>query len=65
VAELEKLAAALDPQGNLPLALCGSVALRLAPLFSGTIRARCVSPQGDAADGALLMIRGALTEMGS
>jgi glucosamine kinase len=65
VAELEKLAAALDPQGQLPLALCGSVALRLAPLFSGTIRARCVSPQGDSADGALLMIRGALTEMGS
>lgn len=63
-AELEKLAHALDPSGRLPLALCGSVARRLAGHFSGTIRARCVEPQGDSADGALLMIGRALTEMG-
>ncbi|WP_349740442.1 BadF/BadG/BcrA/BcrD ATPase family protein [Roseateles cavernae] len=65
VAELERLALALDPQGQLPLALCGSVALRLAPLFSDSIRTRCVAPQGDSAAGALLLVRGALTEMGS
>lgn len=64
VAELEKLAVALDPTGRLPLALCGSIARRVAAHFSGTIRARCVEPQGDSADGALLMIGRALTEQG-
>jgi glucosamine kinase len=64
VVELEKLALALDPAGRLPLALCGSVAQRLAPFFSDVLRARCVAPQGDSAHGALLMIARALTEMG-
>ncbi|MFY8116331.1 MAG: BadF/BadG/BcrA/BcrD ATPase family protein [Roseateles sp.] len=64
VAELERLALALDPSGRLPVALCGSIARRVAAYFSGTIRARCVEPQGDSADGALLMIGRALTEMG-
>ena len=64
VAELETLALALDPQGQLPLALSGSIALRLAPYFSDTIRARCVSPQGDSADGALHLVRGELQRLG-
>lgn len=64
VLELEKQAQALDPEGRLPLALCGSIALRLAPQFSETIRARCVAPLGDSADGALHLVRSALTEMG-
>lgn len=64
VAELEKLAAALDPSGDLPMALCGSIALRLGPLFSPALRQRCVPPQGDSAAGALLMIRRAISEMG-
>ena len=42
--------------------LAGSVAQRLAALFSGNIRARCVSPQGDSADGALRLVRGALSD---
>ncbi|MDH0864854.1 BadF/BadG/BcrA/BcrD ATPase family protein [Mitsuaria sp. GD03876] len=62
VAELEQLALALDPSQQLPLSLAGSVAQRLAALFSGNIRARCVSPQGDSADGALRLVRGALSE---
>ncbi len=62
VAELEQLALALDPSQQLPLSLAGSVAQRLAGLFSGNIRARCVSPQGDSADGALRLVRGALSE---
>jgi glucosamine kinase len=65
VAELEKLAHALDPEASLPLALCGSVALRLAPHFSGTMRARCVSPQGDSADGGLHLARSALQRIES
>lgn len=64
VAELERLALALDPAAELPLALCGSIALRLAPNFSGTIAGRCVSPQGDSADGALHLVRSALQRLG-
>lgn len=60
VLELERLAQALDPEGVLPLALCGSIALRLSSEFSGTIRARCVAPEGDSADGALHLVRSAL-----
>jgi glucosamine kinase len=63
VAELEQLALALDPDQQLPLALAGSIAQRLGERFSGNIRARCVSPQGDSADGALRLIRGALSDL--
>jgi glucosamine kinase len=56
VAELEGLALSLDPQAELPLALAGSIALRLRPHFSGNMRARCVESKGDSADGALLLI---------
>ena len=62
VFELEKLAHALDPDASLPLALCGSVALRLAPEFSAVLRARCVPPQGDSADGGLHLVRGVLQQ---
>jgi glucosamine kinase len=65
VIELEKLADALDPQGGLPLALAGSLALRLAPRFSERVRARCVAPQGDSAMGALHLIRAVLDEVGA
>lgn len=57
VAELERLALALDPEADLPLALAGSIALRLAPNFSPALQARLVPAQGDSADGALLLIR--------
>lgn len=60
VAELESLARALDPSEQLALALSGSIALRLREKFSGNMRARCVEPQGDSADGALLLVRSAL-----
>ena len=60
VAELERLAFALDPDADLPLALSGSIALRLAPKFSPALQARLVPAQGDSADGALLMLRQSL-----
>lgn len=60
VFELERIGRALDPAAELPLALSGTVALRLAPFFSAATRARCVTPQGDSADGALHLIRQAL-----
>jgi glucosamine kinase len=57
---LEALAVALDPQGQLPLAVVGSIAVRLAARFSPSMRNRCVAAQGDAAEGALHLIRAAL-----
>ncbi|MBV8503999.1 MAG: ATPase [Paucibacter sp.] len=65
VAELEKLAHALDPAGELPLALCGSVALRLAPRFSAPLRQRCVAARGDSAEGGLYLVRGELKKLGN
>jgi glucosamine kinase len=55
--ELQAVALALDAQGRLPLAVLGSVGRRLQPRFSAALRARCVEPAGDAADGALHLIR--------
>jgi len=57
---LGELAQALDPAGTLPVALMGSVARRLNPWLDPSLRERCVEPQGDAIDGALLLIRRAL-----
>jgi glucosamine kinase len=58
--ELELHALALDPQGELPVVMAGSIGRRLEPRLSPPLRARCVAAAGDAADGALLMIRQAL-----
>ncbi|MDN3919724.1 BadF/BadG/BcrA/BcrD ATPase family protein [Roseateles violae] len=64
VIELEKLALALDPAQALPMALCGSIAQRLAPRFSPALRARCVAAQGDSAAGGLHLVRGELQKLG-
>jgi glucosamine kinase len=52
---LDHLAQALHP--SLPLALAGSIALRLADRLSPAVQARRVPPQGDAATGALWLIQ--------
>jgi glucosamine kinase len=52
---LDELAAALHP--TLPLALAGSIALRLTPRLSPALQSRRVEPQGDAAAGALWLIQ--------
>lgn len=52
---LDALAAALHP--TLPLALAGSIALRLAPRLSPALQARRVEPQGEPVAGALWLIR--------
>jgi len=59
---LEALVAPLDPTGRLPLALAGSVALRLQPRLPLALRVRCVTPQGDAIDGARAWLLSALAE---
>lgn len=54
---LEEIATALDPDGALPLVVCGGIGEQLLPRFDPSIRARCVEPAGDAADGALRLLR--------
>lgn len=50
------LARAVDPQFELPLALCGGLAEPLRPWLEPDLASRAQRPKGDAARGALLMI---------
>jgi glucosamine kinase len=63
-AELARLADALGAQpasaAALPIVLNGSVGTRLASRWPAALQARLVVPAGDSADGALLLLRGAL-----
>ncbi|MFG6433876.1 BadF/BadG/BcrA/BcrD ATPase family protein [Roseateles sp. LYH14W] len=52
---LDALAVALHP--TLPMALAGSIALRLGNRLSPALQARLVQPQGDATAGALWLIQ--------
>ena len=52
-----EMAEALDPSGELPVALCGSIGRRLAPHLPAKFAARLREPEGDALDGALLLVR--------
>jgi glucosamine kinase len=54
--EVAGIAAALDPSGTLPLALCGGLGAPLRPFLPPALLARSVAPRGDAASGALRMI---------
>ncbi|MCX7172906.1 MAG: ATPase [Proteobacteria bacterium] len=57
VAALNTLALALDPPGELPLAMCGSVGQRLSGRLSPELRSRYVEAAGDSASGALTLLR--------
>ena len=54
--EVAGIAAALDPTGTLPLALCGGLGVPLRAYLPPELLARSVAPLGDAASGALRMI---------
>lgn len=56
-AALESLALAVDPRGQLPLAIAGSVGQRLAARMTPAVRSRIVEPAQDAAHGALALAR--------
>ncbi|BDT68390.1 glucosamine kinase GspK [Comamonadaceae bacterium OS-1] len=56
VQALEALVAAVDPQGQLPLVVWGSVGQRLAPRFATAVQARLVPPRTDALQGALQLL---------
>jgi glucosamine kinase len=57
VSALEAIALALDPQGGLPLAMCGSVGRRLAERLAPAIRSRLVDAADGPTAGALTLIR--------
>jgi glucosamine kinase len=54
--EAATIAHALDPQGTLPLALCGGLGAALRDYLPPALLARTTAPQGDSAAGALRMI---------
>ncbi|POZ60368.1 ATPase [Chromobacterium alticapitis] len=51
------IARALDPEGELPVALCGGLGQALRDWLPPGFRQRLVSAQGDSAAGALLLLR--------
>jgi glucosamine kinase len=57
VSALDAIALALDPQGGLPLAVCGSVGRRLAERLSPAVRTRLVDAADGPTAGALTLIR--------
>ena len=54
--EVAGIAAALDPSGTLPLALCGGLGEPLRAYLPPELLARSSAPEGDAASGALRLI---------
>ena len=57
---IERMAAALDPQAALPLAVCGSVGRQLFPRLASATRARCIASPQDAVRGALRLVHQSL-----
>jgi glucosamine kinase len=55
--EIAEIAAALDPSGLLPIALCGGLAAPMSDYLPEQLRMRVVNPHADAAAGALQLIR--------
>jgi glucosamine kinase len=54
--EAAAIARALDPDGSLPLALCGGLGAALRDWLPPALAARARAPEGDSARGALRMI---------
>ncbi len=55
--EVQLMADALDPRAELPLVLTGSIGVLLKPRLAPRLRQRLTEPAGDAADGALHLLR--------
>lgn len=63
VSAVIQMAQALDASGQLPLVITGSVGKRLVPLLPRELADRCVPAAGDAADGALQLVRERLAHL--
>ena len=55
--EIAKMVSALDPDRSLPVALCGGLAVPLAPFVPDELRSRLRLPLADSAAGALQLAR--------
>ncbi len=55
--EVAKMAGALDPSGQLPLALCGGLAEPMLTYLPPELAARVGKPQADSATGALILLK--------
>ena len=55
--EVQRMADALDPRAELPLALTGSIGRLLKPRLALKLRHRLADPAGDATEGALHLLR--------
>jgi len=62
--EAASIAHALDPDGALPLALCGGLGAALHDYLPQGFAARAAAPQGDSAQGALRMVAHYLVKHG-
>ncbi|HTD05177.1 BadF/BadG/BcrA/BcrD ATPase family protein [Undibacterium sp.] len=60
--EIAKMAQALDPSAQLPIALCGGLAAPLRAYLPPALLSRVVQPQADSATGALILIKNSLSE---
>lgn len=55
--EIAQIAAALDPSQQLPIALCGGLAVPLQAYLPEPLKTRAIAPRAGAATGALLLLR--------
>ncbi|WP_394779631.1 BadF/BadG/BcrA/BcrD ATPase family protein [Undibacterium sp.] len=60
--EIVKIAYALDPSAQLPIALCGGLAAPLRVYLPPVLLERIVQPHADSAAGALILIKKSLSE---
>lgn len=60
--DLESIAEALDPKCSLPVAICGSIGLRLQRRMTQELRDRCVQVSMGPAEGALWLLQQSLGE---
>ncbi|MBV1774912.1 ATPase [Burkholderiaceae bacterium DAT-1] len=60
--ELAQIAQALDPEQQLPLALCGGLGRALDRWLPPDLQTRTRAPLGDSVDGAIFLVEGALSE---
>lgn len=60
--EIAKMAHALDPSAQLPIALCGGLAAPLREYLPPALLNRVVQPQADSATGALILIKNSFSE---
>jgi glucosamine kinase len=56
VLAIEHIIVTLDPGGQLPLVMAGSIGVRLTPRLRAELQSRCVNAAGDACDGALRLV---------